>query len=83
MVRKIINGEVSNILLDGWFNKTQRRRILLHKGRTFEVTAILDLDADGKMEVVANDDEHEGAGSTVHKIDGGKSTKVLNEGIGV
>ncbi len=84
MVRKIFDGKVQNILLDGWFNKTQlSEEVFKHKGRTFEVTAVLDLDGDGQLEIVAYDYEHEGGGSNVHKINGRKSIKVLNSGSGV
>jgi hypothetical protein len=84
MVRKIIGGKVQNILLDGWFNKTQQgEQVFLHKGRTFEVTAVLDLDGDGQLEIVAYEYEHEGSGSIVHKINGEKSIKVLDSRDGV
>ncbi|NNE66076.1 MAG: hypothetical protein HKN33_05870 [Pyrinomonadaceae bacterium] len=53
------------------------------EGRTLEVTALLDVDGDGRLEIVAYDYEYEGSGSVAHIIIDGKSTKVLGSGEGV
>ncbi len=50
---------------------------------TRRVGAILDLDGDGKMEIITEDWVHEGWGSTVWRWDGRQFVKVLEWGCGV
>jgi hypothetical protein len=82
MVRKIVAGKVKNILLNGDF---------ITKGfdfgapNTYEVSAVLDLNGDGKMEIVAHGSYYEGSYSGVYQITNGKAVeiKALGAGCGV
>lgn len=49
----------------------------------FRVGAILDLDGDGRMEVIVDDWVHEGIGATVWRWQDGRFVKVLDWGCGV
>jgi hypothetical protein len=50
---------------------------------TRRLGAILDLDGDGKMEIITEDWVHEGWGSTVWRWNGQQFVKVLEWGCGV
>jgi hypothetical protein len=82
IVRKIVAGKVKNILLGGDF---------ITKGfdfgapNTYEVSAIADLNGDGKMEIIHYGAYYEGSGTAVYQILNGKEVeiKVLGAGCGV
>lgn len=82
IVRKIVAGKAKNILLSGDF---------ITKGfdfgapNTYEVSAIADLNGDGKMEIVHHGAYYEGSGSAVYTIANGQAVeiKILGAGCGV
>jgi len=82
IVRKIVAGKVKNIMLAGDF---------ITKGfdfgapNTYEVSAVADLNGDGKMEIVHHGAYYEGSGTAVYYIANGKAVeiKVLGAGCGV
>jgi len=49
----------------------------------YTIAAVLDLNADGRLEVVVDWDYYEGAGTIVFDIDGDAATEVLGAGCGV
>ncbi len=80
LLRKIVDGRVKNIVLTGDFHKKNAEFNVFNK---FELSSILDLDADGKMEIVTYGAYYEGAWAEAYKVEGGKVSKVLETGCGV
>lgn len=80
MVRKVSGKKVDEILLDGDFFK---KNMAFGAPNTYEISAIADLNGDGKMEVVVFGEYYEGAFSSVYEINGNKAAKVLETGCGV
>lgn len=86
ILRKIVNGKVKNILVEGTFYDHIEKRadgfehsfIFTHKVFNF-----LDLNGDGIMEIITGNREFEGFGVSVYEIKNGKSTQVLDNGWGV
>lgn len=79
ILRKIVRGRVRNIAL---IEEYAARTLPDHVPNKFEVAGILDLNGDGKMEVVVHVDYYEGSSSTVFRIDGSKVTNVFGCGCG-
>ena len=80
MLRKVVNGKVKHILLGGDFKKETREDEIPYE---FELSSILDLNADGKMEIVTYGSYYEGAWVEAFQIKDGKSNKILETGCGV
>ena len=81
LVRKIIDGEVKSIPI-GVEVYTADIQIEQWTPREREVTAILDLDGDGVLEIVVHTTGYEGYGTTAYKIKDGAAKDVLNVGCG-
>lgn len=80
MLRKIVDGRVKNIvLMEDFVTKNSPSDIPYN----FELSAILDLDADGKMEIVTYGAYYEGAWVEAYQIKQGKANKILETGCGV
>lgn len=73
IVRKIVAGKVRNIFLGGDFIT---KSIDFGAPNTYEVSAIADLNGDGKMEIVHHGSYYEGSGTTVYQIVGGKEVEI-------
>ena len=80
LIRKISGKKVEEILLDGDFIK---KRVEFGAPSAYKISAIADLNGDGKMEIVVYGEYYEGAFSSVYEISGGKVVKVLETGCGV
>lgn len=80
LMRKIVDGKVKEILLQGEFSKEATE---FSAPNTFEISSILDLNGDGKMEIVLFGSYYEGAWSEAFEINDGKANKVLETGCGV
>ncbi len=82
VVRKIVAGKVRNIFIAEEYIK---KKIEFGAPSRFEVSAIADLNGDGKMEIVLFGEYYEGNGASVYEINGGKAVeiKLLNTGCGV
>ena len=74
LLRKTVNGKPQNILLGGDFF-TKRGEYDPPNER--EITAIADLNGDGKMEIVLKTFYYEGSWQQVFETSGGKISKVL------
>ncbi len=86
VLRKIINGKVETILIEGTFydHIEKREDGLYYPGIfTHKIMNFLDLNGDGILEIITGDMEHEGFGYSVYEIKNGKSVKVLSNGWGV
>jgi len=82
LVRKIVGGNPRNILIEGDFFKRQRKDSYEPPYRR-EVTAIADLNGDGKMEILIHWFYVEGEAATVYEFRKGRFRKVFEIGCGV
>ncbi|MBS1795713.1 MAG: VCBS repeat-containing protein [Acidobacteria bacterium] len=82
VVRKVVGGRARNIFLAEEYVK---KAIEFGAPSRFEVSAIADLDGDGKMEIVVYGEYYEGSGASVYRINGAKAAeiKLLETGCGV
>lgn len=80
LVRKVSGKKVEEILLDGDFIK---KDVKFGAPNSYKISAIADLNGDGKMEIVVFGEYYEGAFSSVYEISGNKAAKVLETGCGV
>jgi len=82
VLRKIVGGKVKNIIIAEEYVK---KNIDFGAPSRFEVSAIADLNGDGKMEIVLFGEYYEGSGASVYEISGGKALeiKTLETGCGV
>lgn len=65
LVRKIVGGKVKNIMVAEEYMK---KAVSFGAPSRFEISAIADLDGDGKMEIVQYGEYYEGAGAYAYKI---------------
>jgi hypothetical protein len=82
VVRKIVAGKVKNIMIaEEYIKKT----VNFGAPSRFELSAIADLNGDGKMEIVLYGEYYEGSGASVYEIKAGKAVeiKTLETGCGV
>jgi hypothetical protein len=80
LLRKIVDGRVKNILLAGDIVTKNREGDIPYN---YELSSILDLDGDGKMEIVTYGEYYEGSWVEAFQIKAGKANKVLETGCGV
>ncbi len=78
MVRQIVNGKVANIVLGGDFITDEAVA-----ENTYELSGIVDLDGDGKMEIVMFSAYYEGAATQAFKIENGVAKVVLETECGL
>ncbi len=79
LLRKVIGGRVQHILVEGEFHP---RAVADSVPNEYNIAAVLDLNGDGRMEVVVAGMYYEGAWKNVYTIDGRKVTNVLGCGCG-
>ncbi len=80
LLRKIVGGKVQNIMIAEEYIK---KNIDFGAPSKFELSAVADLNGDGKMEIVLYGAYYEGSGATVFEMKANKPTKVLETGCGV
>jgi hypothetical protein len=82
LVRKIVAGKVKNILVGGEFIN---KNVDFGAPNTFWVSAAIDLNGDGKMEIVHHAAYYEGGGTAVFQITNTAAVeiKILGAGCGV
>lgn len=73
LVRKIVAGKVKNIMVAEEYIK---KRIEFGAPSHFEVSAIADLNGDGKMEIILFGEYYEGSGAGVYEIKGDKVVEI-------
>jgi FG-GAP repeat len=87
LLRRVVAGEVKTQLIEGEFYPKDYPKAAQEEGRfdapnAYKVIAVLDLDGDGKMEVVVGSDYYEGEMTTIYQCDPGKAKEVLSVGCG-
>ncbi len=80
LLRKIVGESVKDILLAGDFST---KDVEFSAPNTHEISAIADLNGDGKMEIVIYGQYYEGHWNEAYEITGEKANKVLQTGCGV
>lgn len=80
LLRKIFGGKAQNIMIAEEYIK---KNIKFGAPNEFEFSAVLDLNGDGKMEIVTYGNYYEGSWAEAYEIKGNKPTKVLSAGCGV
>lgn len=82
LLRKIVGGKAQNIFLSEEYIK---KYIEFGAPSRFEIASVVDLNGDGKMEIVVYGEYYEGSGANVYEIKGDKAVeiKMLETGCGV
>ena len=82
LVRKIVAGKVKNILVAEEYIK---KNVKFGAPSRFEISSIVDLNGDGKMEIVVYGEYYEGSGADVYEIKDDKAAEIeiLGAGCGV
>ncbi|MBV9469433.1 MAG: hypothetical protein JO316_01275 [Abitibacteriaceae bacterium] len=79
LMRKVVAGKVHTTLLEGEFYPTAKK---FNAPNEFTLKGVLDVDGDGKMEVLVSGRYYEGDETTIYRAQGDKMQAVLNEGCG-
>lgn len=79
-LRRMIGGKVSTQIIEGEFYP---KNMEFNAPNFYEVSGVLDLDGDGKMEIVLHSQYYEGGGTTAWKLGPKKAEKVLEIECGV
>ena len=80
LLRKVVSGKIQNVMIDGEFIK---KDIEFGAPSEYEISAVADLNGDGKMEILTYGNYYEGNWAEVYEIKGNKPTKVLSASCGV
>jgi FG-GAP repeat len=87
LLRRVIDGKVETQLIKGEFYPKAYPKAAQEEGRfnapnAYKVIAVLDLDGDGKMEIVIGSDYYEGEETTIYRCDPKKSEALLSVACG-
>jgi hypothetical protein len=82
VLRKIVAGKVKNIFLSEEYVKKPVKFGAFYR---FEISSVLDLNGDGKLEIIVNDEYYEGCGARVFEVkdDNASEVKMLECGCGL
>ena len=78
-LRRVLDGKVVTQILDGEFYP---KSMEFNAPNVHRVGAVLDLDGDGKMEIVLHSQYYEGGATTAWKVGAKKAVKVMEVGCG-
>jgi hypothetical protein len=84
LLRRVVNGKVETQLVEGEFHPKAyvRKEDSFDAPNAFKVIAVLDLDGDGKMEIVVGSHYYEGEATTIYRCDPKKCETLLSVGCG-
>ena len=87
LLRRVIAGKVETQLIKGEFHPKAYPKAAQEEGRfdapnVYKVIAILDLDGDGKMEIVVGSNYYEGEEITIYRCDPKKTEALLSVACG-
>ena len=87
LLRRVVSGKVETQLVEGEFYPKAYPKAAQEEGRfnapnAYKVTAVLDLDGDGKMEIVVGSHYYEGEETTIYRCDPKKCEALLSVGCG-
>ena len=85
LLRRVVAGKVETQLVEGEFHPKAyvRKEDSFDAPNAYKVIAVLDLDGDGKMEIVVNSRYYEGEATTIYRCDPKKVEELLSIGCGV
>jgi hypothetical protein len=85
LLRRVVAGKVETQLVDGEFHPKAyvRKDDSFDAPNVYTLVAVLDLDGDGKMEIVVNSSYYEGASTTIYRCNPKKCEQLLSVGCGV
>ncbi len=81
-VRKLIRGRVQTIIVEGEYHPKAGRQESEGPPNEFDVQAIVDVNGDGRMEIIIGGGYYEGSWATVYRLIGNKAESVLGCGCG-
>jgi FG-GAP repeat len=87
LLRRVVAGKVETQLIVGEFYPEAYPKAAQEEGRfdapnTYKVIAVLDLDGDGKMEIVVRSDYYEGGATTIYRCNPKKVEELLSVSCG-
>ena len=87
LLRRVVSGKVETQLVEGEFYPKAYPKAAQEEGRfdapnAYKVTAVLDLDGDGKMEIVVGSHYYEGEETTIYRCDPKTCEALLSVGCG-
>ena len=85
ILRRVVNGKLETQLVEGEFHPnaySSSDESSFDAPNAYTVLAVLDLDGDGKMEIVVGSRYYEGEATTIYKCDPKKIEAVLDVGCG-
>jgi hypothetical protein len=79
LLRRVVAGKVKTQLVEGEFYPKRKESSAPNK---YRVLAVLDLDGDGKMEVIVDSQYYEGGATTIYRCTPEKIEELLSTGCG-
>jgi hypothetical protein len=79
LLRRVVAGKVETELIAGEFYVKDES----NASNLYEIPGVLDLNGDGKLEVIVHSHYYEGAGTTIYDCSGGKCKAVLSVACGL
>jgi len=84
LLRRVVSGKVETQLVEGeFYPKAYDDDERFNAPNAYKVTAVLDLDGDGMMEVVVASNYYEGGATTIYRCDPKKVKELLSVACGV